>query len=71
MDTDDEVEVVSPSSVIIPIEQLILEYFIRDGRKYKDMVNLSKMRADFSDRKKYSIKPSIIWKIKIVGIKWR
>ena len=52
MDTDDEVEVVSPSSMIIPIEQLILEYFIRDGLKYKDMVNLSKMRADFSDRKK-------------------
>lgn len=35
-----------------PIEKLILEYFIRDGRKYKDMMNLSKMRSDFSDKKK-------------------
>ena len=35
-----------------PLEKLILEYFIRDGRKYKDMVNLSKIREDFSDRKK-------------------
>lgn len=37
----------------IPIEQQILEYFIRkDGRKYKDMVPLSKIRADFADNKK-------------------
>lgn len=52
LNIDDQAEFVSSITVTTPIEQLILEYFIRDGRKYKDMVNLSKMRDDFADQKK-------------------
>lgn len=53
LDAINENEIVSTSTpIMISIEQLILEYFIRDGRKYKDMVNLSKMRGDFANRKK-------------------
>ena len=45
-------EIVESNTLNQPIEKLILEYFIRDGRKYKDMMNLSKMRSDFIDKKK-------------------
>ncbi len=49
---DAEDDITDESINDISLEQIILEHFIKDGKKYKDMVNLSKMRNNFSNKQK-------------------